>query len=215
MWGRSWLSEQPLSWWACWVTLTKWFIRIGQITKSSRQNEFAMKDSITLTALDGHSFEVYLATPAGKPKAAVVVVQEIFGVNAHIKEVADRFTAAGYLVIAPALFDRIAPDITLVYDGDGVAKGRGLAAAISYYGGELPSLVGRDAACPVMAHFGIHDASIPEAGARSFATAQSSVETHFYDAGHGFNCDHRGQYDADAAALAWRRTMAFLETHLA
>ena len=54
-----------------------------------------------------------------------------------------------------------------------------------------------------MVHFGIHDASIPEAGARSFATAQSSVETHFYDAGHGFNCDHRGQYDGGAAALAW------------
>ena len=44
-----------------------------------------MKDGITLTALDGHSFEVYLATPAGKPKAAVVVFQEIFGLNAHIK----------------------------------------------------------------------------------------------------------------------------------
>ena len=222
-----------------------------------------MKDSITLTASDGHSFGVYLATPAGKPKAAVVVVQEIFGVNAHIKEVADRFAAAGYLVIAPALFDRIAPDITLAYDSDGVADGRGLkeqadansefdvkaaidhvasagavgvvgfcwggslawrmacdkasglAAAISYYGGELPSFAECDAACPVMAHFGIHDASIPEAGARSFATAQPSVETHFYDAGHGFNCDHRGQYDADAAALAWGRTMAFLETHLA
>ena len=81
--------------------------------------------------------------------------------------------------------------------------------------GELLSLVGRDAAYPVMAHFGIHDASIPEAGARSFVTAQSSVETHFYDAGHGFNCDHRGQYNADAAALAWGRTTAFLETHLA
>ena len=75
-----------------------------------------MKDSVTLTASDGHSFGAYLATPAGKPKAAVVVVQEIFGVNAHIKEVADRFTAAGYLVIAPALFDRIAPDITLAYE---------------------------------------------------------------------------------------------------
>ena len=107
------MSEQPLSWWACWVKLTIWLIRIDQITKSSRQNEFAMKDSITLTALDGHSLEVYLATPAGKPRAAVVVVQEIFGVNAHIKEVADRFATAGYLVIAPALFARIAPDITL------------------------------------------------------------------------------------------------------
>ena len=55
-----------------------------------------MKDSITLTAPDGHSFEAYLATPAGTPKAAVVVIQEIFGVNAHIKEAADRFAAAGY-----------------------------------------------------------------------------------------------------------------------
>ena len=73
----------------------------------------------------------------------------------------------------------------------------------------MPSLVGRDAACPVMVHFGIHDASIPEAGARSFATAQPSVETHFYDAGHGFNCDYCGQHDADAASLAWGRAMAF------
>ena len=94
-------------------------------------------------------------------------------------------------------------------------KASDLVAAIGYYGGELPSLAGCDVACPVMAHFGIHDASILEGGARSFATAQPSVETHFYDAGHGFNCDHRGQNDADAAALAWGRNMAFLETHLA
>ena len=82
-----------------------------------------MKDSITLTASDGHSFEAYLAAPAGTAKGAVVVIQEIFGVNTHIKEVTDRMAAAGYLVIAPALFDRIAPDITLAYDGDGVADG--------------------------------------------------------------------------------------------
>ena len=127
------------------------------------------------------------------------------------------------------MFDRIAPDFTLAYDGDGdgVAEGRGLKeqadansefdvkAAISYYGGELPSLAGCIAACPVMAHFGIHDASTPEAGARSFAAAQPSVETHFYDAGHGFNYDHSGQYDAEAAAQAWGRSMAFLEPHLA
>ena len=54
-----------------------------------------MKDSVTLTASDGHLFEAYLATPAGTPRAAVIVIQEIFGVNAHIKEVADRFAAAG------------------------------------------------------------------------------------------------------------------------
>ena len=76
-----------------------------------------MKDSITLTASDGHSFEAYLATPAATPKAAVVVIQEIFGVNTHIKEVTDRMAAAGYLVIAPALFDRIAPDINITWIG--------------------------------------------------------------------------------------------------
>ena len=54
-----------------------------------------------------------------------------------------------------------------------------------------------------------------QVNARSFAIVQPSVETLFYDDGRGFNCDHRGQYDADAAALAWGRTMAFLETHLA
>ena len=94
-------------------------------------------------------------------------------------------------------------------------RASGLAAAISYYGGELPSLAGRDVACLGMAHFGIHDASIPEVGVRSFGAAQPSVDKYFYDAGHGFNCDYRGQYDADMAALAWGRTMVFLETHLA
>ena len=56
----------------------------------------------------------------------MVVVQKIFGVNAHIKEVAVRFAVVGYLVIASALFNRIAPDITLAYDGDGVAEVRSL-----------------------------------------------------------------------------------------
>lgn len=222
-----------------------------------------MGDNVILTASDGHQLDAYLATPAGTPKGAVVVIQEIFGVNPHICEVTDRFAAAGYLAIAPALFDRIEPAIALAYDADGVAEGRrlkeqadansqddvkaaidfvasagmvgavgfcwggslawrmacdrasGLAAAISYYGGELPALAGLEASCPVMAHFGLLDASIPEAGARAFAAAQPNSETYFYDAGHGFNCDHRGQYDAAAAATAWNRTMAFLENHLA
>ena len=54
----------------------------------------------------------------------MVVIQEIFGVNAHIREVADRFAAAGYLAVAPALFDRDRPGVELAYDADGVAAGR-------------------------------------------------------------------------------------------
>ena len=84
-----------------------------------------------------------------------------------------------------------------------------LVAAISYYGGELPARSDNIAHCPVMAHFGILDASIPEAGARAFAAAQPTVETLFYDADHGFNCDHRAQYDASAATTAWARSLEF------
>jgi carboxymethylenebutenolidase len=62
---------------------------------------------IDLKAADGFTFPAYVAEPAGKPKAAVVVLQEIFGVNSHIQQVTDRFAAQGYLAIAPAIFERV------------------------------------------------------------------------------------------------------------
>lgn len=80
-----------------------------------------------LRAADGFAFGVYEALPTGEPRGAVVVVQEIFGVNAHIREVADGFAADGYAALAPALFDRIERDVELGYDDDGVRRGRALA----------------------------------------------------------------------------------------
>ena len=65
-----------------------------------------MGKMIDLTAADGHRLAAYRADPAGKARGAVVVIQEIFGVNSHIKSVADGFAADGYLAIAPAMFDR-------------------------------------------------------------------------------------------------------------
>jgi carboxymethylenebutenolidase len=65
-----------------------------------------MGEFITLTTADGHSLSAYEAKPAGKPRGGLVVVQEIFGVNEHIRWVADGYAADGYHVIAPALFDR-------------------------------------------------------------------------------------------------------------
>ena len=65
-----------------------------------------MGQMITLTAEDGHSFSAYRVAPAGKPKAGIVVIQEIFGVNSHIKKVSDGFAADGYVALAPAIFDR-------------------------------------------------------------------------------------------------------------
>lgn len=68
-----------------------------------------------LTASDGFSLGAYEALPQGTPKAAIVVIQEIFGVNTHIREVADGYAAAGYAAIAPQIFDRVAPDVELGY----------------------------------------------------------------------------------------------------
>lgn len=84
-----------------------------------------MADYTTLMARDGHSFQAWLSAPAGAPRGAVVVLQEIFGLNSHIRAVADRFAADGYLAIAPALFDRVRRDLQLGYTAADVEEGRG------------------------------------------------------------------------------------------
>lgn len=83
-----------------------------------------------LRAVDGFAFNAYEALPT-LPVGAVVVVQEIFGVNAHIREVADGFAAAGYATLAPALFDRAERGVELDYDAGGMARGRDLAFNVS------------------------------------------------------------------------------------
>jgi carboxymethylenebutenolidase len=76
-----------------------------------------MSDSVTLCAVDGHKLSAYVARPEGKPVAGLVVVQEVFGVNSHIRSVADGYAKDGFLTVAPALFDRIQPSIELGYEG--------------------------------------------------------------------------------------------------
>ncbi len=83
-----------------------------------------MGEMITLTAEDGHRLAAYRATPAGTPRGALVVVQEIFGVNSHIKNVTDKFAADGYVAIAPALFDRVARDFETGYAPADIERGR-------------------------------------------------------------------------------------------
>lgn len=75
-----------------------------------------MGDTITLQAADGHSFHAYLSRPAGRARGGLVVLQEIFGVNHHIRSVTDGFAAEGYLAVAPALFDRVRPGVDIPYD---------------------------------------------------------------------------------------------------
>jgi carboxymethylenebutenolidase len=85
---------------------------------------------ITLTAGDGHAFSAYETIPAGATRGGLVVVQEIFGVNAHIRRVADGYAANGYRVIAPGIFDRAEPGIELGYDQADVERGMALRKGI-------------------------------------------------------------------------------------
>ncbi len=221
-----------------------------------------MGTMIELKAADGHLFGAYRCEPAGKPRGGLVVVQEIFGVNSHIRAVADSFAADGYLVIAPAIFDRAKrnydtgytqPDIEaglaimqgLKWDnpladvaaaiqsakpagkvgivgycyGGAVAwmaasRLSGLACAVPYYGGGIPNQIGEQPKCPVMFHWGETDHSIPLEAARRVAAAHPQAMSHYYKAGHGFNCDQRGSYHAESAKLARERTIEFLRKHL-
>ena len=227
-----------------------------------------MGQFIDLSAADGFSSPAYVAEPAGQPRGAVVVVPEIFGVNSHIRSVADGYAAEGYLAVAPSTFHRVKPGVELGYtdadmkDGfelktavealpapgvlqdiqaavDYAARGgkvgivgycwgglltwraagelKGLAAAAPYYGGGMttPEESARTPKVPVLAHFGNNDHWIPLPTIEDFKKAHPEVEVHVYACGHGFNCDQRGSYNAEAAKLARERTLAFFAKHLA
>src|SRR5919206_4505192 len=85
-----------------------------------------MGETIRLRAADGFELSAYRAAPAGTPRGGLVVVQEIFGVNGHIRRVADGYAADGYLAIVPALFDRIEPGIEIGYGPPDIERGREL-----------------------------------------------------------------------------------------
>jgi carboxymethylenebutenolidase len=81
-------------------------------------------ENIVLRAADGQELGAYVARPAGEPVAGLVVIQEIFGVNEHIRRVTDDYAKDGFLAIAPALFDRIEPGVELGYEGEDAARAR-------------------------------------------------------------------------------------------
>ena len=221
-----------------------------------------MGKMIELTASDGHKLAAYRAEPASKPRGGIVVIQEIFGVNSHIKQVADGYAADGYLAIAPALFDRVERNVELGYTPEDIAKGReirgkvtndmavkdaeaavkaassagkvgivgycwgglitwlaanklsGLSAAVPYYGGGILDNTNLAPKVPLMGHFGDKDQHIPVEGVKKLAEKYSQHPIHIYSADHGFNCDHRGSYNAAAAKQARQRTLEFLRKHI-
>ena len=220
-----------------------------------------MNDLIEITAKDNHQFSAYISQPLGKPKAGIVIIQEIFGVNTHIKEVTDLYASKGFLSIAPSLFDRIEKNVTLNYDEKGVSKGRklkelcdedalkdieacisvvssagkvgvigycwggslswrigcessNLSASICYYGGDIPKLKDLKPRCNVLTHFGEFDKNISINDVKIFEEERPEVLTYTYPADHGFNCDHRSQYNKTSARIALDRTLKFLEENI-
>ncbi|HSD74076.1 MAG TPA: dienelactone hydrolase family protein [Steroidobacteraceae bacterium] len=87
-----------------------------------------MGQTVQLTAGDGHRFAAYRTAPAGTPRGGLVIVQEIFGVTRHMRDVADQYAGLGYVSVVPAMFDRVEPGIELPYTE--IARGRDYAGAL-------------------------------------------------------------------------------------
>jgi carboxymethylenebutenolidase len=206
---------------------------------------------------DGAEIGVYHVEPEGARRGGLVVIQEIFGVNEHIREVCEDYAKDGYEVLSPALYDREAPGFETGYSPDEIQKAikiargehpfdlsikdtltcidalasRGkvfitgycyggtvtwaaacrsdnLAAASGYYGGQIALMNDQNPKCPTMLHFGETDHGIPMSDVDKIRAAHPDVQVFVYPAvGHGFNCNYRPDYDAEAAKLAKQRTL--------
>lgn len=91
-----------------------------------------MGQKLQLTTSDNHTLGAYRADPSGKPKGGIVVIQEIFGVNHHIRAVCDRFAAIGYAAIAPQVFDRFVRDFESGYSPDEIAHARSYLGNLNF-----------------------------------------------------------------------------------
>jgi len=109
-----------------------------------------MGEFTTIMARDGHEFQAWLAAAPGRPRGAVLVIQEIFGVNSHIRKLTDQFAAGGYTAIAPSLFDRVRRGIELGYTAADMQEGSGYVKQLD------PEATRRDlaAALAVVKHSG-------------------------------------------------------------
>jgi len=223
-----------------------------------------MSENIEITAADGHHFDAYQAQPPDAPTGAVVILQEIFGVNRHIRSVVDLYAREGFFAVAPALFDRVKRKVELSYSENDREEARQIAgqlqqetilediaaalayargkvpsrkvgivgyclggsyawlsatrlnpdAAIGYYGSLVSKFIQETPTCPVLLHFGSKDRGIPLSDVEKIQQTRPSLPVHIYDAGHGFNCEERDSFSAEAAPLALARTLTFLRENL-
>jgi carboxymethylenebutenolidase len=226
----------------------------------------------------GSGISVYVARPASEAAivGGLVLIQEIFGVNDHIRALSRHYAEEGFVVWAPSYYDRFEKNLRLGYEGadreKGIAAmkstsfeqavadtavavselrhtlpearnrigsmgfcwGGSLAwvlastksaesertadclvdAAVGYYGSKTWELRHAVPLCPVMLHFGEKDASIPVEKVHEIQKSHPDLPIFTYDAGHGFNCETRKDYNPEAARLAQARTIEFLKAAL-
>ena len=91
-----------------------------------------MGQNETLKSEDGHQLSGYRAQPSGQARGGIVIIQEIFGVNGHIKRVCDSYAAEGYTALAPAVFDRVEPGISLGYQPEDITRGREIRGKVGW-----------------------------------------------------------------------------------
>jgi carboxymethylenebutenolidase len=217
-------------------------------------------------AINDSGYKGYLSVPDSGKGPGILVIQEIFGVNSHIRDVADLYAKAGFTALAPDVFWRVKQGVQLGYTPEDIQQGIEIAgklnqdqtlddlkqaitklkslpqttgkvastgycmggtysyllatadavdAAISYYGGTIVKNLDRasNLHCPIILHFGEHDAHIPMTDVEKIRAAlkgKGHVELYTYDADHGFNCDQRSSYDRKSAMLAFARSMIVL-----
>jgi carboxymethylenebutenolidase len=200
-----------------------------------------MGQFVELTASDGHTFNAYKAEPSRTLGGGIVVIQEIFGVNKHIREITDGFSAEGYLAIAPALFDRTERGVELGYEPDdrekdmatrtgvewddaikdtisareAIANAGKVGIVSGYYGGGIHQNIDLNAECPVELHFGDEDQGIPQQNVDLIRAAKPNVELYVYEGdGHGFMCDQRHSFHPEAAKVSKARALNFFTKHI-
>ncbi len=220
-----------------------------------------LEKKINLVADDRHVFSAYAVAPvATKKKQALIVLQEIYGVNQHIRNLCKKYADLGYYTLSPSLFDRLEKNVELMYNEKDLLKGRSLKTSlgwdrplldidacikycreegfnsiavmgfcwggslawlsacrlhflshvICYYGAQIIDFINETPKSPVLLHFGKKDPLIELRSIEKIRSTHPSIKIHLYEAGHGFHCDERVDYNKNCTEESQEKNLFFL-----
>lgn len=221
-----------------------------------------MQRTIEIKASDGHELQAYRADPKSVAKGGVIILHAVYGRTTHMGDLCAQWAGAGFIAIAPALYDRFERGTVFEYTTEGAAIGletylrlteRQILADISacmedigenmpkiisgfctggtwawvaaarlpfqaqvnFYASQILDWLHVSPNCPTIIHYGDNDHVVSMEGVEKVRAAQPQIDLHVYPgAGHAFLNPEQSRYDKQAAALAWQRSLAFLDTNL-